>query len=115
MRTLLLALLVALAGCANSTVEYIDPNGEPIKLTQRFGGRGCIAATTHTDGTVDVIVQQDGSSDWAGVRAIPAALQIALATLFGTRTEDPAEFPGPSDIQGCAGLFTIEETDDAEE
>ncbi len=92
-------------GCANSSVNFTAADGSPVSVEQRFGGRGCIAVSRPVDGSVDIIIQQDGSSDWSGVRAIPALVQIALATLFGNRGSEDAGFAGPSDIQGCAGLF----------
>lgn len=73
------------------------------------GGRGCIAMSTNDGGGVDVTIQQDGSSDWSGVRALPAIVKIALTTFFGDREPGgDTGFDGPSDIQGCAGLFADE-------
>lgn len=114
-RFVTLAVLLSF-GCASSTVTFMDENDRPVTLEQEFRGRGCIAISRPKDGSVDIIVQQDGSSDWAGVRALPVLAQVALATLFGNRDTESEGFTGPSDVQGCAGLFesTIYEDDQEE-
>lgn len=115
MKRLMIAFLAGLLGlgCAVSRVEMIDDAGNPITIKHRMGGRGCIALTAE-DGKVDAIVQQDGSSDWSGIRVIPTLARAGLAVFFG-RLSDSDSFTGPSDIQGCAGLFETEDLDNGGE
>ena len=103
--SMLLLMWVIFTGCANSSITVPVPDGEPIVIEQKMGGRGCIAVSTTDEGGVDIIVQQDGSSDWAGIRVLPTIVKTALVTFFGDRESDGVDFAGPSDIQGCAGLF----------
>lgn len=104
MRLMIVCLVGLLGmGCALSGIEMIDGNGNPITIKHKIGGRGCIAVTTMA-GEVDAIVQQDGSSDWSGIRVIPTLARTAMAVFFG-RVGEKDPYTGPSDIQGCAGLF----------
>jgi len=113
--TALLVLALTLAGCGKSVITTLDKAGNPVTIANRIGGRGCIAITVDpASGSVDAVLQQDATSDWAGIRAMPIMLQTALATLFGNR--DPAggdtSFSGPSAIGGCDGIFEF--TDEPE-
>ena len=116
MRALVICILLLALGCAGNTITVYDQDGKATaEFEQRFGGRGCIAATADGSGAVDVIVQQDGSTDWAGIRALPSLAQLALSAVFGSRGGDPVGFDGPSGIAGCAGLFVdLDEEPEAE-
>lgn len=100
--------LVALLslGCAKMVVTTVGPNGEPVTVELRTGGRSCVAATVNADGTVDAVGSQDASSDWLSLRIIPATLQTALVTFFGAREPALVGVSGPSTIGGCDGVFT---------
>lgn len=115
MKRAILASLAALLGmgCAQSTVTMLDSSGDPITFKQGIGGRGCIAVSADLKGGVDVIIQQDGSSDWGGVRAIPVLVRAAITAVFGNRDPEANNVEGPSDLQGCAGLFVEDEVEPA--
>lgn len=88
-------------------------------MEQKFGGRGCVAITRDDNGNIDIAVAQDGSSDWASIRAIPITAQAVLSVMFGTRSSESAGFTGPSAVGGCASVFVDngdeKVTDDAED
>jgi hypothetical protein len=120
-----LAALLA-AGCASSKV-VIDLEETPgvfgskamtigsVTVEPAFYGRGCLDIMVEDD-RVTVALQQDGTSDWAGVRIAPliardvvaAALGFASAPweivqgLLGLRQEAPND---PSGVHGCEGLL----------
>lgn len=105
--TLALAVLV---GCGGSTITMLDATGDPVTIEQSMGGRGCIAVDIGADKSVSVVLQQDASSDWAGIRVLPTIVKTALTTFFGNRdTSDGTGFSGPSDINGCQGIFVMGE------
>ena len=111
----LLLLLIPLTltfACGKSLITIPNEDGQLVTINQSMGGRGCIAVDRSPDGSLSIIVQQDASSDWAGIRALPAMVKVALTTFFGNRdTSGETGFTGPSDIQGCAGVFeSTEET-----
>ncbi len=111
MRLILVAALLSF-GCAGSTVTFTDSRGNLVTLEQSIGGRGCMAATWTPEGDFDFVIQQDGSSDWGGIRAIPTLAQVAITAVLGDRRAESEGMDGPSDIQGCAGLFERGEWDD---
>ena len=113
MRIYFLGTALLALSCATSSITFLDAEGDPITLEQQLGGRGCIAVNTDKSGGIDVIMQQDASSDWAGVRVIPTLAQAVITAFFGSRDPDGADYSGPSSIQGCAGLFSesLEEDD----
>ena len=111
--TLVILMAVLTVGCAGSKIKMIDSSGNPVSIKHNLGGRGCIAINTE-DGEIGVVLQQDGSSDWSGIRVIPSLARAALAVFFGRIGEaDPNT--GPSDIQGCAGLFELGRVPDESE
>lgn len=100
------AALMLTLGCASYSIEFIDKKGDPVVVESSLGGRGCLALTFDENGEVDLITQQDASSDWAGVRVIPTLAKVAITALFGDRSSgEGADFTGPSGIAGCKGLF----------
>lgn len=100
-------------GCGGSTITVMDKNQQPVTIEHKIGGRGCIAVDVGSDGSVSAVLQQDASSDWAGIRVLPTIVKTALTVLFGSRDgSDDTGFSGPSDISGCDGIFTAEEPDD---
>jgi hypothetical protein len=101
--TLVFLTILLTLGCAQSSIEFPNANGEMVNIKHNLGGRGCIAITTEK-GEVSAVVQQDGSSDWSGIRVIPSLARAAVAVFTGRVGEDDP-YTGPSDIQGCAGLF----------
>ena len=110
--------LVALGssvGCATSSITFTDKLGHEVTLKQKIGGRGCIALDRDTEGNVEVIVNQDGSSDWAGIRALPIMAQVAITALMGNRSGESAGFAGPSNIGGCDPLFASAGQNDADD
>ena len=110
--TIMAIILVAALGCASSTITIPLKNGAVVKLDQDLGGRGCIAITTNGAGGVDAIVQQDGSSDWGGLRALPAIARTVITAVFGSRDPQGGEgFSAPSPIAGCQGLFEGDDPD----
>jgi hypothetical protein len=111
--TLVILMATLAFGCAGSTIKMTDSNGNPVSIKHRLGGRGCIAITTES-GEVGAVLQQDGSSDWSGIRVIPSLARAALAVFFGSSGDDNNSYAGPSDIQGCAGLFETYRAEDDE-
>ena len=104
----LLSALVAF-GCSGVTVTTQGPQGAPITVKSNIGGRGCIAAEVDpATGTVNIVTSQDGTSDWAGVRAIPLLAQTALTTVLGAAPGETVGMDGPSIVGGCDGLFVDE-------
>ena len=111
----LMALFFTLAwlteGCASSQITFIDKHGKPVTVTQELKGRGCISVIVHEDGTLEFVLQQDGSSDWSGLRTIPAMAELGITAIVGNRSDGGPSFMGPSEYRGCAGLFTLESDD----
>lgn len=103
----LLALVLAL-GCGTFAITVKDSRGKPVTIEGRIGGRGCLAAEIGKDGSINIVIQQDASSDWAGIRAIPTLAEVAIAAMVPGASPKGAEFTGPSDIGGCQGIFVDE-------
>lgn len=128
---LFLAVMFSLlTGCAGSGVVrlHFEPTDgglvgeDPVRLSSiemdpELYGRGCIAMEVSDDGgTVKLAIQQDGTSDWAGIRAVygmapeivEAAVQVVSGPMdifkgvLGLEQRDMQE---PSPQRGCAGLF----------
>lgn len=119
-------LALFLAGCAGGTirVELAESPGafgskrmviHEVELSPEFYGRGCLDLVIEHD-RVTLAIQQDASSDWAGLRVAPmiardivsAALAFASAPwdlVAGLLGQRPAAPPGPSTIHGCEGLL----------
>jgi len=104
MKEIVCALVFCL-GCASYEVEYIPPYPEAatILVKSHMYGRGCIAMDLALDGTVSIVVAQDGSTDWIIGRALGWIAELA-APIFGGRN-DPDQMKGTSTVQGCDGLF----------
>ncbi len=101
----LLALEIGIGGCGKMQIDMIDAQKEPVKIMLRAGGRSCLAATIDSAGTIDVIVQQDASSDWLSLRIIPTLVQGAITTFFGKVNPNPDGISGPSGIHGCGEIL----------
>lgn len=113
-----LIILALSISCGGTTFIVPNPDGgEPSKVECKIFGRGCCATTVNKDGSFDIVMQQDASSDWAGTRAIPVLAWTAITAMFGDRSYGAgAEMQGPSDIQGCSGIFeTIDKLDEEDE
>lgn len=116
----MLCVCVALTGCMSSPtlIQINDAEGgliRQIKLTPDLYGRGCLAFTVSPDGEVEMLAQQDGTTDWIGIRILPAigaeAVTAALAIvsapfeLIQMALGSVPEVPDPSAIHGCDGIF----------
>ena len=101
----LLLTLVLCAGCTTLEITTFDPaTGKPITVEAEASQRSCLAATINpATGVIDVIVGQDASSDYAGIRAIPVLGALILSMI--SQTAVPADYVGPSDIGGCDTIF----------
>ncbi len=104
MKYLLVLLVALLVGCAQNSITVMDADGEPVTFKQRLGGRGCIAAV-YEQGRLDILIQQDGSSDWATLRTIPILAQTVIATIMGKPPAEGESMKDPSNLRGCAGVF----------
>lgn len=108
-----LLVLALVTACGTSGITVIDKAGNPITIEHRIGGRGCIAIDVGADGSVGSVLQQDATSDWAGIRVLPTIVKMALTTVLGSRdTSDETGFSGPSDIAGCSGIFVDDEPEE---
>jgi len=102
-----LVALISL-GCNSLSVTTYTEGGEKIKVDASTGGRSCIAANVLPTGEIEVVTSEDASSDWLSLRILPATLQTALVTFFGSRASEPTGIEGPSAIGGCDSIFAIE-------
>ena len=104
----LIACLLLPLGCNTLTVITQLPDKPPVTVEVKMAGRSCIAAEVDpSTGKVNIITQQDGTSDWIVGRILPALGSMALMAyssipLIG----DAIEMPGPDDVAGCQGFFT---------
>lgn len=103
--TLALALSVA---CAKATVVYHLPGQDQpvVEITPKIVGRGCMTVDLDRQGVLQVVVAQDGSSDWSLGRSVAWIGELGAAVFSGRKTGDGME--GPDPLQGCAQLFTDE-------
>lgn len=99
-------------------VRHYDPAGAlelEVKVDPQQYARGCVAFTVSEAGAVDVLTQQDGTSDWIGIRVLPEiAQQVVLAALsfvnapfeiIAAALDQEKTTPPPSPIHGCGGIF----------
>ena len=117
----LLAMFLA-AGCQSAPVSVKhNPNpapGEPslhVTVDPQQYARGCSSVTITTAGDVEILMQQDGTSDWLGLRILPAigaeaagavmAVVGAPFELIAQAFDLVPEVPAPSAIHGCDGMF----------
>lgn len=105
LRNIFLILFLALAlGCAKSPVTWQPDATKPPVLTMDPGlfGRGAIAIEATTT-TLDIVVCQDGTSDWSLSRLFAWIGELAGSVFGGTPTTDGMK--GPDPMAGCAALF----------
>ena len=79
-------------------------------IEQTFTGRGCLAVSS-TDEGIDILIQQDGTSDWSISRLMAWIGDIA-GGVFGNDTKGEG-MAGPSDSSGCNGV--VEDSPEREE
>jgi len=92
-------------GCGTSKMTFMDANNKPVTIEHKIGGRGCVACDSSADG-MSCVMQQDASSDWAGIRVIPTLAKAIISAILPAGLGNAApSFDGPSDIGGCDGLF----------
>ena len=111
MRSLICVLFLSL-GCASFEVVYQPdgPEGSTTVVKSSAYGRGCVAVDASVDGTVSVVVAQDGTSDWSISRMFAFIAEIVgQMPLIGANT-NPDEMEEPDAAQGCSGIF--EESND---
>lgn len=130
-RELVLGLLL-LVGCAGAGAPIRYTHGETtVQIDPAFAGRGCLDLIIEPNGQTWITVQQDGSSDWGGFRAlvaiVPETVQVVvvsvmagvgapfelIAQAFGgtLKAERPAMSP-PSPIHGCEYVLEEQVFDD---
>ncbi len=113
---LTLCLLLLATGCMTVETARLNDQGVPVETSRTtIYGRGCVAVTISADGAVDMVSQQDGTTDWIGVRILSAIADEAVSAALGflevpfdilaklvgiERKLDP-----PSPIHGCGGVF----------
>lgn len=125
----LLALLGWLAaGCASAPITVTYSPGQPgplgganpqlasVTVVPTAYGRQCFSLDVSRDGTVAVVFGVDGTSDWAGIRAIPLILPeivSAVMAVVGAPVEMIGELlgvpreaaPPPSALSACSAIF----------
>jgi hypothetical protein len=89
-----------------------------VSLAAKLASRGCIGLDVSPEGAVSLILQQDGTSDWASIRAlaaiVPETVAVAMvpvsapiqALLQGLG--DRPEMAPPDPTHGCAGILEVE-------
>jgi hypothetical protein len=122
MRRVFLALL--LSGCASAPISLtytpggpgVDPELSSVEIRPEAYGRVCYAVTVAPDGTLEIVVAQDGTSDWVGLRILPSILPQIVGALLAV-VEAPLEIlqaafggPGepplpPSQGSACSAIF----------
>jgi hypothetical protein len=108
-----LVVLLSL-GCNSLSVTTQLPDKPPVTIKAQTTGRGCIAAEVNpTTGKIEIVTQQDGTSDWITGRIIPSITGLGIAILTGRGGGDPMQ--GPDKEKGCNGIFTTVEDDDLDE
>lgn len=96
--------------------EAARPQLATVTVEPQGYGRLCFDTAIKPDGSVLVTVAQDGSSDWAGIRALPLILPEIVAAvmsavgapfdLIGALLGVPKpEMQAPSALSACAALF----------
>jgi hypothetical protein len=102
-----LVALLAL-GCGTLTYTSTPTDGPPVTVKASYLSRGCVSLDVDPKtGKASIIHKQDGESNWAPWRVIPAMGAMVLVGLSGLPIiGDSITVPGPSDIGGCVGLFT---------
>jgi hypothetical protein len=106
MRVLIaLPLIALLVGCASAPISYRpDPEKPPVlALDPNLKGRGCISVVATPD-RLEVILAQDGTSDWSLSRMFAWIGELGAA-VFGGAPPSEAGMQGPDPTQGCAQLF----------
>ncbi len=103
---ILAAYLVVLliTGCASAPIRYQpDPAQPPVlEIDPGVTGRGCLYAR-YSEGELEVIVAQDGTSDWSISRLFAWIGEVAGAVFGGAASGSGMQ--GPDPLQGCAQLF----------
>lgn len=125
-----MTMALLMQGCAGSgpvRINFVPVDGgliggdsvrvSSIEVDPQVYGRGCVALEVDKNGgRLRLAVQQDGTSDWAGVRAayatapeIVGAVMQVLSGPFdiikGVLGFPQKDLPEPSKAKGCAGLF----------
>jgi len=95
-----LTLVAWLTGCAS--FEVIDPQSGLTVKSSAYG-RGCVAVDTRLDGTISVIVAQDGTSDWSVSRALAFIADLASSVFGGGDAADGMRGPGIEN--GCGQIL----------
>ena len=108
-------LLAFCVGCAGTPITITAPDSTIIEIDPGLYGRGCSWAslTQLEDGSIeiDVVVAQDGSTDWSLLRLLDSVADVA-GMIFGGGQRQMDGMAGPSPTTGCAQLVdqaTIEE------
>lgn len=94
-------------GCGSMTIKTQAPEGPPVTIKTSYAARGCIAVDVDPKtGVISIIHKQDGESNWAPWRVIPAMGAMVLV-LMGKLPVIGGIIPvlGPSDTGGCVGIM----------
>lgn len=96
---------VGVVGCAGASIRYQPVASEPpvLEVDPSILGRGAMVVNLRRgDDSVEVIVCQDGTSDWSVSRVV-ALLGEVVGYVFGAN--DPGSMAGPDPARGCAALY----------
>jgi hypothetical protein len=105
MKTFLVILPLLVLGCAQMPLTYQpDPESVPVlSMDPNIFGRGCLYMI-YEEGSLEMVVIQDGSSDWSLSRLL-AWIADVVPPVFGGGERSGTGMAGPSDIVACASLF----------
>jgi len=101
-----LALALALVGCASTELEVMRPGTTEVaaRLHVSAFGRACLVVEQRpTTGHLNVMVEQDGTSDWSVSRLLGWVADVAGGVFGGERRA--REQAKPSSSSGCAGVL----------
>ena len=102
MRALLAPLLIVGLGCTTFSIE--DPaTGQTIKGMAY--GRSALSVETNEDGETEIIICQDGVTDWIGGRLASSIGQIAGQTPFIGAAPGSGKLEGPSPASACQQIM----------
>ena len=102
------AVLLLITGCASGNLTLRPDPEQPavLEIDPNVVGRGCLYAS-YEDGKLEVMVIQDGTSDWSVTRAVSWIADVA-AEVFGAG-ESGSGMQGPDPIHACTYFFEEEE------
>jgi hypothetical protein len=92
-------------GCAQVPITYQPDPDHPavVSFDPSIVGRGCIYLSVE-DGDLEIIVAQDGTSDWSVARLVAWIGDVA-GSVFGGGDRSGSGIGAPDPLQGCIQLF----------